>query len=236
MFQSPVNPTGINKNHWPEWTGIGDRIGRNTQPEGVPQGADNFVMGFQYRSDANNLRANLERRLATYGLTLHPEKTRLLEFGRFAQANRQEKGLGKVESFAFLGFTHRYSTRKRDGSAELQRWTVTKRLRVFLQEVKMTLRERRHAATREQGVWLVQVGRGYFQYHAIPGILAALERSKRCGWRRLGVVANVMHFHGAGLIAGYGMKAHIGVDSESGLTQLRSQKLKNKQNQLLKAN
>ena len=137
--------------------------------------ADDFVMGFQYRSDANNLRANLAKRLAIYGLTLHPEKTRLLEFGRFAQANRQERGLGKVESFAFLGFTHRYSTRKRDGASELQRRTVTKRLRGFLQEVKMTLRERRHATPREQGVWLGQVVRGYFQYHAIPGNRAALE-------------------------------------------------------------
>ena len=137
--------------------------------------ADDFVVGFQYRSDGENLRANLERRLTLYGLKLHPEKTRLLEFGRFAEANRQERGLGKPESFAFLGFTHRYQTRMSDGRLDLQRRTVTKRLRSFLQKVKKTLRERRHESPREQGTWLGQVVRGYFQYHAIPGNRAALE-------------------------------------------------------------
>jgi RNA-directed DNA polymerase len=137
--------------------------------------ADDFIVGFQYRSDGENLRANLARRLSLYGLTLHPEKTRLLEFGRYAEANRQERGLGKPESFAFLGFTHRYQTRKRDGRTDLQRRTVPKRLRSFLQEVKKALLERRHETPREQGTWLGQVVRGYFQYHAIPGNRAALE-------------------------------------------------------------
>jgi RNA-directed DNA polymerase len=137
--------------------------------------ADDFVMGFQYRDDGLNLRANLERRLTLYGLTLHPEKTRLLEFGRYAESNRQERGLGKPESFAFLGFTHRYQTRKRDGHSQLQRRTVSKRLRSFLQTIKAELRERRHETPREQGTWLGQVVRGYFQYHAIPGNRQALE-------------------------------------------------------------
>ncbi len=88
---------------------------------------------------------------------------------------RRNRGFSWTEYAAFLGFTHRYSTRKRDGASELQRRTVTKRLRGFLQEVKLTLRERRHATPREQGVWLGQVVRGYFQYHAIPGNRAALE-------------------------------------------------------------
>jgi len=125
------------------------------------------VVGFQYRSYGENLRANLERRLTLYGLKLHPEKTRLLEFGRFAEANRKERGLGKPESFAFLGFTHRYQTRKRDGHTDVQRRTVPKRLRNFLQEVKKALLDRR----REQGTWLGQVLkvlRRRSQRHALP--------------------------------------------------------------------
>ena len=136
--------------------------------------ADDFVVGFQYRSDGENLRSNLEKRLALYGLTLHPEKTRLMEFGRFAQTNRQERGEEKPESFAFLGFTHRCA-RTRDGRFAVKRTTVTKRLRGFLQEVKKTLREWRDKSPREQGEWLGQVVRGYFQYHAIPGNRAAME-------------------------------------------------------------
>lgn len=136
--------------------------------------ADDFVLGFQYRSDAQAARRLLQERLTKYGLTLHPEKTRLLEFGRFAESNRAERGAGKPDSFAFLGFTHR-CTHRRDGAYELQRRTVTKRLRNFLHEVKQSLRKRYHLSVSVQGAWLNKVLRGYFAYHAIPGNRAALE-------------------------------------------------------------
>jgi group II intron reverse transcriptase/maturase len=140
--------------------------------------ADDFVVGCQYRSDGELLRTQLAARLARFGLTLHPAKTRLLEFGRFAISNRRERGLGKPESFGFLGFTHRCVTRS-DGEFAVQRRTISKRLRAFLQEVKRQLQERWAHTPREQGEWLGRVVRGYLQYHGVPGNRAALETVRR---------------------------------------------------------
>jgi RNA-directed DNA polymerase len=141
--------------------------------------ADDFVIGVQYRDDGVRLRESLEGRLALYGLTLHPGKTRLLEFGRFAAANRAQRGAGKPESFDFLGFTHCCATRRSDGAFALRRLSIAKRLRAFLQRIKLELKLRYAWSIARQGGWLGSVVRGYFQYHGVPGNLAALNTVRR---------------------------------------------------------
>ena len=103
--------------------------------------ADDFVMGFQYRSDAEQFQAELKERLAKFGLEMHEGKTRLIEFGRFADKNRKERGEGKPETFDFLGFTHICSKRK-NGHFTIYRKTITKRLRDKIKAVRETLCER----------------------------------------------------------------------------------------------
>ena len=112
------------------------------------------------------------------GADLHPGKTRLIEFGRFAAANRTKRGLGKPETFDFLGFTH-ISGRTRNGKFSLHRKTRRDRLRARLREVKETLRRRLHTAIDEQGAWLRQVVTGYFAYHAVPNNIQALSAFRR---------------------------------------------------------
>jgi len=141
--------------------------------------ADDFVIGFQYRDEGVRLRSSLEKRLALYGLTLHPEKTRLIEFGRYAQMNRAERGAGKPETFNFLGFTHYCGTRRSDGDFALRRASITKRIRAFLQKVKLELQKRYAWSVARQGSWLRSKVRGYFQYHGVPGNLPALETVRR---------------------------------------------------------
>lgn len=141
--------------------------------------ADDFVIGVQYRDDGEQLRKALEKRLAIYGLTLHPGKTRLLEFGRYAAANRSQRGAGKPESFDFLGFTHCCATRRSDGAFALRRISIAKRVRAFLQRIKLELAQRYAWSVARQGSWLRSVVRGYFQYHGIPGNLAALNTVRR---------------------------------------------------------
>ena len=141
--------------------------------------ADDFVIGTQYRSDAVRLRTNLEKRLALYGLKLHPEKTRLIEFGRFAQANRGERGAGKPATFNFLGFTHCCATRRSDGDFALRRLSIAKRVRAFLQKVKEELQKRYAWSVAMQGSWLRSKVRGYFQYHGVPGNLGTLDTVRR---------------------------------------------------------
>lgn len=141
--------------------------------------ADDFVIGVQYRSDGERLRAGLEQRLSLYGLKLHPEKTRLIEFGRFAQANRAQRGEGKPESFDFLGFTHLCAHRRSDGGFALRRHSMSKRLRAFLQKIKLELRKHLHWSPAQQGAWLASKVRGYFQYHGVPGNRRALETVRR---------------------------------------------------------
>ena len=141
--------------------------------------ADDFVIGVQYRSDGIALRSKLEKRLALYGLKLHPEKTRLLEFGQYAQANRAERGMARPETFDFLGFTHVCGVRRSDGEFALRRISISKRVRAFLQRVKLDLKARYAWPVAQQGGWLRSVVRGYFQYHGVPGNMGTLETVRR---------------------------------------------------------
>jgi hypothetical protein len=129
--------------------------------------ADDTVMGFEHRTEAVRFLADLEKRVAEHALALHPDKTRLIEFGRFAAANRKGRGLGKPETFDFLGFTH-ICGRTRTGRFQVRRRSRRDRMRVKLQVVKEELRRRMHASVAEQGQWLASVVRGYFQYHGVP--------------------------------------------------------------------
>src|SRR6266700_4571859 len=130
--------------------------------------ADDFIVGFQHRADAERFLHELRERFAKFGLELHPDKTRLIEFGRYAAANRRVRGLGKPETFDFLGFTH-VCGKTRDGRFWLRRITIKKRMRAKLKQVKAELRRRRHWPIPEQGRWLASVLRGHFNYYAVPG-------------------------------------------------------------------
>ena len=148
--------------------------------------ADDLVVGFQHRADAERFLKEFQERLAKFGLELHPEKTRLIEFGRQAQANRQARGEGEPESFTFLGFTHQCRTTK-GGYFHIGRQTERKRMEATLQRVKQTLRQRMHEPVAQVGEWLKRVLNGYYQYHAVPGNLARLTafRERVCRyWRR----------------------------------------------------
>ena len=121
-----------------------------------------------------NLPSNNER-LAGFALELHPEKTRLIEFGRFAQVNRQQRGEGKPEAFTFLGFTHYCSTDTK-GHFAVRRRTVPQRMRTTLHAIKAKLRQRMHEPVNAVGVWLKPVVSGYYRYHALPDNQRALWR------------------------------------------------------------
>jgi group II intron reverse transcriptase/maturase len=130
--------------------------------------ADDTVVGFQYHADAVQFLAELRDRMRKFSLELHPEKTRLIAFGRYAAARRQEQGLrGAPESFDFLGFTHSCAT-TRAGKFLLLRRTVRKRMQATLRRVRDELLRRRHLSVPEQGKWIGAVVRGYFAYHAVP--------------------------------------------------------------------
>lgn len=116
----------------------------------------------------------LQERLARFGLSLNAAKTRLIEFGRFAIGKRRRRGLGKPETFDFLGFTHCCST-KRNGDFQVLRLTVKKRMRATLLAIRDELQRRRHEPVRAQGQWLNRVVSGYFNYHAVPGNLKRLS-------------------------------------------------------------
>jgi len=136
--------------------------------------ADDFVMGFQHRQEAERFLENLRNRMREFGLELHPEKTRLIEFGRFAAQSREAHDLGKPETFSFLGFTH-ICAQTKAGRFLLRRHTMAKRLRAKVSEVRTELMRRRHQNTLEQGKWLGSAVRGYFQYHAVPTNYLALR-------------------------------------------------------------
>jgi Retron-type reverse transcriptase len=136
--------------------------------------ADDFVVGFQYRDDAERFWADLRARLAEFCLELNAEKTRLIEFGRFAAEQRQKRGLGKPETFTFLGFTH-ICARDRKGRFKLKRITDSKRMRTKLSKVKTELRRRRHLPIPDQGRWLASVLRGHYNYYAVPDNIEALS-------------------------------------------------------------
>jgi len=150
--------------------------------------ADDFVVGFQFRDDAERFQTALTERLKSFALSLHPDKTRLLEFGRFAAANRARRGLGKPETFTFLGFVH-ICAKSRKGKFQLRRKTRGKRQKAKLKGIKDELRKRMHAPPVEQGRWLAQVVGGYFAYYAVPTNGPALSAFradvKRLWWQSL---------------------------------------------------
>jgi RNA-directed DNA polymerase len=136
--------------------------------------ADDFVAGFEYESDAQQFLADLRERFATFGLELHPDKTRLIEFGRNAARTRKARGVGKPETFDFLGFTH-ICGKTRNGRFWLRRITISKRMRTKLKAVKDQLMRRRHQPIPEQGKWLASVVRGHLAYYAVPGNFRAVH-------------------------------------------------------------
>jgi group II intron reverse transcriptase/maturase len=135
--------------------------------------ADDIVLGFQYQTDADRFREHLTERLQKFGLELHPDKTRRIEFGRFAELNRKKRGEGKPETFGFLGFTHICGKTKNEKFA-LKRKTIAQRMAAKLKEIKQQLRTRMHDQTAQTGEWLQSVVQGYFNYHAVPGNLSRL--------------------------------------------------------------
>jgi hypothetical protein len=127
------------------------------------------VVGFQYEDDAKRFHADLHDRFKKFSLKLHPEKTRLIRFGRFAKRDsRRLDGRKKPETFDFLGFTHCCGV-NRNGKFMVCRITMKKRFNAKLHKVKAELRKRMHQSIAEQAKWLSSVVRGYYQYHAIPG-------------------------------------------------------------------
>ena len=152
---------------WREKVAHGDMI--------VVRYADDLVVGFQHRADAERFLEEFRERLAKFGLEIHPEKTRLIEFGRFAQVNRKQRGAGKAETFTFLGFTHYCGTNSK-GHFVVWRRTAAKRMRAKLQGIKQELRRKMHAPVSAVGEWLKRVVTGYYRYHAVPGNMPALGR------------------------------------------------------------
>ena len=149
--------------------------------------ADDSVYGFETKRDAEEFLAAMRGRLAQFGLTLHPDKTRLIEFGRNAMENRRRRGEGKAETFDFLGFTHCCS-KTRKGWFSILRLTIKKRMRATLKAIRAKLRKKMHYPIPYVGRWLGQVVQGYFNYFAIPGNGYRLKsfRTEICRtWRRM---------------------------------------------------
>ncbi len=134
----------------------------------VTRFADDFVVGFEHEGDAQQFLAELRERFAKFGLELHPDKTRLIEFGRHAARMRAARGEGKPETFDFLGFTH-YCGKRKDGQFWLKRKTIAKRMRAKLKLLNIELKRRRHEPIPVQGQWLGSVVRGHLAYYAVPG-------------------------------------------------------------------
>jgi group II intron reverse transcriptase/maturase len=130
--------------------------------------ADDAVLGFQYREEAEKFLEDLRERVRKFGLELHPEKTRLIEFGRYGAERREKRGEGKPETFNFLGFTHICGKNHQTGYFQVYRKTIGKRMAAKLKQIRQKLRERLHEKTKGTTEWLQAVVRGYFQYHAVP--------------------------------------------------------------------
>jgi group II intron reverse transcriptase/maturase len=130
--------------------------------------ADDAVLGFQHREEAEKFLEDLRERVRKFGLELHPEKTRLIEFGRYAAERREKRGEGKPETFNFLGFTHICGKNHKTGYFQVYRKTIGKRMAAKLKQIRQKLRERLHEKTKGTTEWLQAVVRGYFQYHAVP--------------------------------------------------------------------
>jgi len=186
-------------NRWRQREATGDMI--------IVRYADDIVVGFEHEADARRFWEAMRERLQEFALSLHPDKTRLLEFGRFAVANRKRRGLGKPETFTFLGFTF-ICGRTRRGDFQIHRKTRRDRMQAKLTEIKEELRRRMHQSIPQQGRWLRQVVTGYYNYHAVPTNSRALEafhyhvidlwrrtlrrRSQKDGstWERIARIAN----------------------------------------------
>jgi len=170
--------------------------------------ADDFVLGFQHRDEAERFLKRLQERMAEYGLELHSEKTRLIEFGRFAAVDRKKGGLGKPETFAFLGFTFICGKSRKGGRFQLRRKTRGDRMRAKLKSIKVELQRRMHWPISRQGKWLGQLVKGHFVYFAVPTNIEALtafryrvvdlwrrslrrrSQKDRATWDRIGEIAN----------------------------------------------
>jgi RNA-directed DNA polymerase len=133
------------------------------------------VVGFEQREDAEQFLAEFQKRLPKFALELHPEKTRLIEFGRFAQVNGQQRGEGKPETFTFLGFMQ-YCAMTSNGHFVTRRKTIPQRMRGTLHAIKAKLRQRMHEPVNAVGAWLKRVVGGYYRYHAVPENQRALYR------------------------------------------------------------
>jgi len=164
--------------HWRRREATGDVI--------IVRYADDIVVGFEHEADARRFWNAMQRRFEEFALSLHPDKTRLIEFGRHAAARRGQAGLGKPETFNFLGFTF-ICGRSRAGKFLVKRKSRRDRMRARLKDIKEELRRRRHQPIPEQGKWLAQVVRGYFAYHAVPTNSASIRAFRHYVvdlWRR----------------------------------------------------
>ncbi len=136
--------------------------------------ADDLVVGFESRAEAQRFLEEFRERLAKFGLELHAEKTRLIEFGRFAAQDREQRGEGKPETFTFMGFTH-FCGKRRNGAFIVWRITAKKRMVAKLRAIKAELRHRMHEPVASVGEWLQRVTLGYYRYHAVPGNIDRLN-------------------------------------------------------------
>ena len=152
---------------------LGVQVPGPTRPGAAMPRPTHLILGFQYQTDADRFREKLRERLGKFGLELHPEKTRRIEFGRFAEENRKRRGEGKPETFDFLGFKH-ISGKNRHGWFTVRRTTIRKRMRAKLRQIKQELRTRMHDPVPQTGEWLKAVVQGYFNYYAVPGNLDSL--------------------------------------------------------------
>ena len=137
--------------------------------------ADDLVMGFQHRAEAVRFLEEFKERLAKFGLELHPEKTRLIEFGRYAAHKRKQWGKGKPETFTFLGFTHYCGRRHKTDTFTVWRITSKQRMVAKLKTIKVELLHRKHDRISQVGAWLRKVVNGYYQYHGVPGNIDQLR-------------------------------------------------------------
>src|ERR1700739_3004256 len=163
--------------HWRKQRAMGEVV--------VVRYADDSVLGFQKRWDAQRFLREWRERLQKFGLELHPDRTRLIEFGRFAAKDRKQRGEGKPETFNFLGFTH-FCGQLTNGAFIVWRITAKKRMVAKLKAIKAELQRRKHHRTTEVGAWLRKAVLGYFQYHAVPGnsIQLRIFRRRVCWlWR-----------------------------------------------------
>jgi group II intron reverse transcriptase/maturase len=138
--------------------------------------ADDFVIGFEHRAEAEACLGELRVRFAKFGLKLHDGKTRLLEFGRFAETNRKKRGEKRPETFDFLGFTHKCARRRSDGSFTIHRHSIAKRMRATLLAIRLKLRKKMHLPLGEVGRWLRSVVLGWMNYHAVPSNSESIRR------------------------------------------------------------